>query len=853
MFHQFQATSPTPSSHNSRNNPKTRRQSTTTHACEECRRRKIRCDGKQPCSHCEWYKHPKLCKYSKKQPRVIPSQKLLDELNTSLSHSKRVIEQLFPHANLEQLGELPRSELIELINAASSQTPSSSTSPHTNSDTQTPGQVKCEDASVNLEALEQEPSPDANWDESKLGPHGIPHISDDVNALSMNVSRQSSYMGVSSIAAALRVISKINKALEHVIVGTPHRTNEATRSNSPRRWNAVEEAPTTISAPILAEHILVDAYFDHIHPLVPMIDENRFRFHYSQGDRKDPSWLALMYMVFAMGTIAASTAEDNSHLMYFQQAKNCIDLDMFGNGRIEALQALGLMGGLYLHYESRPNMANALMGAAMRMACALGLHREYTDGAADFQQHQQSRPEYAKRALLIPREVRRRTWWSLFCMDTWATTTTGRPSLGRISPAVTVQSPSFLGGTPDNANPGQISNDDAAVMILSYEITFCKIATRIQDRLAEQPVLPFDETARFDQELMQWYENLPPMFDPSEDCPRRAITPRAVMSWRYHNLRLVLHRPLLLSNALRSSLDHNTVTSPEEAHSVRVCRQIAVDTIDDIERQWRPTQISGWNAVWLLFQASMAPLVTLFAEYNRNNPEEVRLAQSQIERVITLLAKMADWSIAAKKTSHFMLKIYEHSRYMTAQASAQSIATAAATQQQLQGLSQLHMDEAYTHPQVLSIPTTTAIAPTPTTAAAAAMPPSYLQTQNHLLRSNAPSRTIPVTASFSQGLSTGGIYAGVNLNTNLNNAAAYSPGLSTNGVGGGGAHVSFMNQNELNAFWNQIMWGEGDIPEFMMDTTYEYDEGQYALHGHGAVNGNAMGGGGVGGYGGFGG
>ena len=32
-----------------------------TRACDECRRKKIKCDGKQPCTHCTVYSYGKRC------------------------------------------------------------------------------------------------------------------------------------------------------------------------------------------------------------------------------------------------------------------------------------------------------------------------------------------------------------------------------------------------------------------------------------------------------------------------------------------------------------------------------------------------------------------------------------------------------------------------------------------------------------------------------------------------------------------------------------------------------------------------------------------------------------------------
>jgi hypothetical protein len=163
-----------------------------------------------------------------------------------------------------------------------------------------------------------------------------------------------------------------------------------------------------------------------------MLDEPSFRADYLNGRRHDTPWLALLNMVFAMGSIVANKSDDHNHLNSYNRAKEHLPIDTFGSGHLETLQALTLMGGYYLHYINRPNMANAISGAALRMACAMGLHRE-------------GMPDQSGANLLVS-EQRRRTWWSLFCLDTWASTTLGRPSMGRWGPAITIQPPE---GTQD--------------------------------------------------------------------------------------------------------------------------------------------------------------------------------------------------------------------------------------------------------------------------------------------------------------------------------------------------------------------------------------------------------------------
>lgn len=143
------------------------------------------------------------------------------------------------------------------------------------------------------------------------------------------------------------------------------------------------------------------------------------------------------------------------------------------------------------------------------------------------------------------------------------------------------------------------------------------------------------------------------------------------MKWRYQNLRIVLHRPVLLNIANRSSSSSTTngvggdrkpaySPSSEELAAVETCRRIAKETIEDMFRDWSPNQMVGWNAVWFLYQASMIPLVSIFWE--KWNTVQVLEWQKQIETVLGLFAAMADWSLAARRSLEVVSKMYEASK-----------------------------------------------------------------------------------------------------------------------------------------------------------------------------------------------
>ncbi|KAM7204535.1 Fungal specific transcription factor domain containing protein [Rhypophila sp. PSN 637] len=617
---------------------------TTPHACAECKRRKIRCDGQQPCGQCLSSRAPKRCFYDKHRQRVIPSRKTLEALSQSLEECRSILKRLYPNHEVQALLPLSRHDLLNLLDRPVIDTsvgglpsPPLNTSPM--SDLESPLMPKSE----NL--LEQMPARDTEWDEERRGRDAIPAEADDINALSLSVDRQTSYLGASSIKAALMVMLKVQPGLRNSLA-TPLNSVEMSHN-----YPVIRQKPTTQKDPQRIPwswkgQTLIDAYFKRIHVFVPMLDETTFRADYLEGQRFDAPWLALLNMVFAMGSIVAMKSDDYNHINYYNRAMEHLPMDALGSSHIETVQALALIGGYYLHYINRPNMANAVLGAAIRMASALGLHREsLAQSASD----------------VAAAETRRRTWWTLFCLDTWATTTMGRPSFGRWGPAINIRPPEF------GINAGRDSSQHAGILPLIENIKFCKIATQIQDMLAISPLLRTEDRCSLDSQLVNWYTSLPWLLRTTDPCAEPLYMARCIMKWRYQNLRMLLHRPVLLSLA-SSGLNPHTQACDADLAAIETCRELAAQTIDDIAREWTRNQMSGWNAVWFLYQAAMVPLVSIFWQWGSPRvPEWLK----QIETILDLLEAMEEWSLAARRSREVVWRMYEASRAIQAQQAAQ--------------------------------------------------------------------------------------------------------------------------------------------------------------------------------------
>ncbi|KAG2421357.1 hypothetical protein HFD88_005332 [Aspergillus terreus] len=623
------------------------RRVTTLRACTSCRHRKIKCDGEKPCEACRWYKKAELCHYS--DPR--PSRRHVEKLSTTLDEYRGVLEKLFPNMSPEALFNLPREKLLEMtttgatahgqVQGAHPASPATSASveahvsPMSNEDT-------------NLESLQTMPD-ESSEARNSVNSEATNGISDDVNGLSLSARQPSSYLGVSSINAVLKVIVWLDPGSVTYFSRTPAmgaRRGSIVDLSAPEAQNwpvqaAQQQQPVTPPQQVPVTDVqMLDAYFTYIQPFIPMLDEQPFRETYMSGQRKDDQWLALLNVVFAMGSIAACPSDDTTHQMYYQRAKGYLNLECLGSSHLETIQALGLLGGYYLHYVSQPNLAYSLMGAALRMAAALGLHKEFTEGQ-----------DANNKQKVSSMDLKRRIWWSLFCLDTWGGMTLGRPSMGRFGPTITVK-------LPHHRENGNVLD----ILPLLENVRFCKIATQIQEVLAVTPLTRYQDITHFDNQLLDWYENLPYILKDHQPCSESITIARTVMKWRYANQRMLLYRPTLLSYALRR-VPYIALRS-EERTAIERCREIAEEAIQDISSTAQSHQMSGWNAVWLIFQAVMVPLLGLYLNDSTNNDPRatVESCQAQVETAMLVLARLQPWSPTARRTLDAVSRILEASK-----------------------------------------------------------------------------------------------------------------------------------------------------------------------------------------------
>lgn len=425
MFHTFSAVKADASLTGS---VSTRRKNGSVRACDECRRRKIRCDGQRPCESCQWYRRIDLCQYQDTH---------VQDRQTAGTY-ERIVHKLFPNRSAGDFNALADLSPLELLDFARKGLSCDNTL--TSRAISPPPDPKVPPRSVasgDLETLQMMPEEGSN-DQRGISVNNqdmASNFSDDVNALGLSSKPPSSYLGASSIAAILKVITWLQpRSCQHIDCSEYYdpmqyssRVREVLIKARNDRPNVSTEQTHYVQSD---EKYLIDAFFSYFHPHAPIVDEKMFHETLLKRQRCDSRWISLLNIVLALGSIAVTPAGNKAHYIYFLKSKDHLDLTALGYPHIETIQTLGLMGGHYLHYISQPNLAYSLMGAALRMATSLGLHKEFVN-----------HDDKESNSDLDTNNIRRRVWWSLICMDTWGTETLGRPSLGRWSAGITAKLP----------------------------------------------------------------------------------------------------------------------------------------------------------------------------------------------------------------------------------------------------------------------------------------------------------------------------------------------------------------------------------------------------------------------------
>ena len=183
---------------------------------------------------------------------------------------------------------------------------------------------------------------------------------------------------------------------------------------NPHEGDRIPKEAFVLPEPTIANQ-LVEAYFTHINPWCPIVDEETFMSQYRRADPEDPPSLLLLQAVLLVGAHVSQDRPDRDKLKecFFRRAKMLFD------GRLEKNRDFVVQSALLMTWYSdgaEDVAANTWhwVGIAARTATGLGMHREV--GTAN------------RRMLTHPDgHTWRRIWWILVQFDLTVALSYGRP------------------------------------------------------------------------------------------------------------------------------------------------------------------------------------------------------------------------------------------------------------------------------------------------------------------------------------------------------------------------------------------------------------------------------------------
>ncbi|KAE8388474.1 fungal-specific transcription factor domain-containing protein [Aspergillus alliaceus] len=479
-----------------------------TFACDECKRRKVRCSGDDTCTNC--VRDAKACRYSSPSQKLSSLQRRLQEYEQLRQDVEKAWRMYLPNVDLQEaLQSIRESRQVAPVNISHGEKLSTEVEHHTE---QPPTSF-----------TEHSNAEDYEFDESQDFDNSI----DGMGFLTAD-PHKAGYTGPQSGIAALKFLQSLPLYLPLNSVNTPSSLDD-------------DDFPTARSQPVATVNRYIDDYFSLYHPAYPILHEGTFRARISGALAKprDGSWPLLYNTVLAIGAFVGDSNATKCDIPFYKEARRHLTMDVLEKGSLSYVQAIVLMAN-YLQKRNKPNAGFILIGIGFSMALAIGLHREF------------GMPSTSPFTM----EIRRRVWWTLFVFVSGAQLTLGRPAVSLVG--VNIRLPANLNDQDIAVDMEQLPECKPGPTITSAlisQVKLAKIANAVQVELLTHHVPRYEKAVKLEENIGNWWKDLPPYFGQDVNLEPHLELPKRVLLWRSFHLRIVLNRPFLFEAiATRSAI-----------------------------------------------------------------------------------------------------------------------------------------------------------------------------------------------------------------------------------------------------------------------------------------------------------
>ncbi|KAB8072998.1 fungal-specific transcription factor domain-containing protein [Aspergillus leporis] len=508
-----------------------------TRACDECRRKKIKCDGKQPCTHCTVYSYE--CTYD--QPsnrRRNPAPQYVEALETRLHKAEALLRVVLPDINLDdpRFDEHATEQMLAAVKREKQQQP--------------------QPPLTTTAAAPADAHSDGCCGEESL----LESMVDNSGYLDLDDQGHWDYHGHTSGIIFLR---RLRKQLGAVDITAPTLRSRPISQmlDSPK---SASESPQDASLPPthdlpprdVARRLCHNALEDGC-SLMRFVHEPSF---YTTLDRiydtppeqysnEEHSFLPLLYIVMAVGClfsddgagpldISGYESAIGQGFQYFKAGRQLLEITDCRD--LTSLQAICFMV-LFLQSSAKLSTCYSYVGIALRSALRLGLHRSVS---ANFNPLEQ--------------ELRKRVFWVVRKMDVYVSTLLGLPQM-LSDDDIDQEYPMAVDGdfitrdgilpTPPGYTPlmaganahTRLSNIMLKVVKYIYPVKNAQHRSESDQRY----VVSHSKIREIERDLQAWMEELPAALRPGTEVSPQLERVRQLLRISYAHVQVVMYRPFL--------------------------------------------------------------------------------------------------------------------------------------------------------------------------------------------------------------------------------------------------------------------------------------------------------------------
>ncbi|KAL9612286.1 MAG: hypothetical protein Q9167_003109 [Letrouitia subvulpina] len=587
-----------------------------TRACDECRRKKIKCDGKQPCTHCTVYSYE--CTFD--QPsnrRRNPTPQYVESLEHRLLKAESMLKDVFPNVNLDDPKLIAEKPQLMPMNIKQEEG-----SPRTNQ-------------AVTAAARPSNSPESEGLEKDSL----LESMVNEVGLLDLDDQGHWDFYGQSSGLIFLRRMREQFGDMMGNLDGNglpfmkSSRMSESNGSPNPlaghvshSRELSTDHLPAESCARKLCGCALDDATaimrFVHQPSFYKMFDKI-YATRPENFTDKEHQFLPLLFSVLALGCLFAKAEESMLQSYGYESA---ID-----QGQVKAESFASAYGSL-------------------RSAVRMGLHRSVS---VNFNP--------------IDREVRKRLFWVIRNMDTYVGAMLGLPMLlsdDDIDQEVPLEvDDDCITETEVKPMPsGRISLMTAAnahsrlVKILPKTVKYIYPLHNTRKHPGQTSVVSHAKIREIEQDMQQWMEDLPMGLRPGGEAPPELVRVQHLLRMAYGHIQMLLYRPFL--HYASRTIQAKSPDSRSYACAA-ACVSVSRNVIHITTEMKKRGLLNGayWFTMYTTFFAILS--LVFYVLENPQNSNSQDILQEAYEGRDTL-ACLAPRSMAADRSTKTLAELFKH-------------------------------------------------------------------------------------------------------------------------------------------------------------------------------------------------